>query len=369
MNHETIIWCSVGIALLLTFIVIPQVINVSLLKRLHDKPDGRKIHNGIIPRLGGLSFLPVILITFGIVLSIGIGNEGAVSADLVMPIERYLPSVAVLFGAMGILYLVGLNDDIVGLKYFTKLTAQILSGILIVSSGLYIADFDGLFGIEEVGAIGGAALTCFLIVYIINALNLIDGIDGLASGMSIVAFVGYGIMLYTEGFIVYSILSWIGVGTVGAFFMFNVFGKKRKHTKIFMGDIGSLTIGLLLAFMVIVIGNFPESVKVRYNPILYALSPLMLPLFDLIRVFLVRLAARKSPFLPDKRHIHHVMMNSGISPALVLIWLLIVQIGIIVANIYISPALGINWTVLIDLAIYLVVLSVCWGWKRLVKNK
>lgn len=357
MNWPVIMICCVCISIVLTLIIIPQIIHLSLAKRLFDKPDNRKIHHGIVPRLGGLAFMPVMLITCGIMLAI-LQRCGAYSPGLGMAdYGSELSDILILFASMTVLFMTGMADDLLDLKYMHKFVAQALSALIIVGAGLAITDYSNLFGIGETTRLGGEIITFLLIIFILNAINLIDGIDGLASGMSLISLVIYSVMLYMEGRYLFCTLGWIGVGTTLVFWIFNVCGSRRKHTKIFMGDIGSLSIGLLLAFMVISVVSAGEksASPIEGDLLLVVLSPLVIPIFDVVRVFFDRLIHKSSPFMPDKRHIHHKMLASGMSQYLALAVLLLAQVAIIAVNIYLENYLGINMILVIDVLIYMFV--------------
>ena len=354
INWPIMILCGFSIAILLTVIFIPQIIKVSFTKRLFDKPEKRKIHKGVIPRLGGLSFLPSIIVGLGILLAF-ILSDGAYASDSVM-IYAELPSVLVLISAMTLLFFVGLIDDLVGLRYMHKLCAQALGAAIIVTSGMIILNYHGLVGIGTVNSGVGAVITFFMILYIINSMNMIDGIDGLASGLSIICLAIYGIELYAERCYLLSAVSFMGVGSLIIFFFYNVFGSVKRHTKIFMGDIGSLTLGILLAFLATAMTLSGDAdPALGRDAFIMALSPLVIPMFDLLIVFIERISGGKSPFLPDKRHIHHRLLAKGFGSKAVLTILLLTQIAIVIANYYVSLYADINVILVMDLLIYLII--------------
>lgn len=353
INWPIIIVCAVGISLLLTVLIIPQVLQVSLMKRLFDRPDNRKVHKGIVPRLGGFAFLPAIIMTLGIMLVIPasrtdggtlLGTEDFIAA---------LPEVTVLLAAMTILFMTGLYDDLLGMKYWMKLIFQIIAAVLIVEGGEFITGYNDLFGVIHTSQAAGKIITGFLILYIINAINLIDGIDGLASGLCTVALCFFGTALYLESLYIYSLLSWVGAGSMTAFWLFNVFGSQKRHTKIFMGDIGALTMGLLTAFLAIAVGREPVHLSAwGAKPIILMLSPMVIPLLDVIRVFCVRVIRGRSPFEADKNHIHHQMLGTGMRMKTVMASLIIAQIGFLALNLWLSFFVGINTLLIIDAVVY-----------------
>lgn len=354
LNWPIIILCAVGISILLTIIVLPQILHVSFAKRLFDRPSNRKIHNGVVPRVGGFAFLPVIILTMGVMLVMPstyiLGEDPLQNPQFL----RYVPELLVLLAAMTILFLTGLYDDLMGLKYGVKFLSQFLAAILLMEAGDYILNYSDLFGITVVGTALGKIMSGFLFIYIVNSLNLIDGIDGLAAGISVITLSFFGYVLYIEQIYLYSLLAWIGVGTMAVFWIFNVFGNKKRRTKIFMGDIGSLSMGGFLAFIALFIGKQPAgSAPWGVAPLVLALSPLVLPMLDVVRVFCLRILKGSSPFLPDKKHIHHLMLNTGMPMRVVMTVLLLLQIGVLVLNLWLYPLVGINLILIINVIIYL----------------
>lgn len=354
----TIIWptvmiYAVGLSLLLTLLIIPQVLHISLERRLFDRPNERKIHNGVVPRLGGFSFLPVMILTLGIIMAFPDTYTVSAAVGQSPGMTAYLPDSMVLFGAMVIMFLTGLHDDLAGVKYGVKFLAQIIAAIILVAGGNYIVDFQDFLGLSQTSIAVGGVISCFLIVYIVNSLNLIDGIDGLAAGICIVALTCYAIVLYGAYEYFYSMLCWIAVASLAVFWCFNVFGSKRKHTKIFMGDIGSLSIGVFVAFIVMEVCGSANNVPAGSgNYFVLAFSPLVIPLFDVIRVFCIRIFHGQSPFLPDKRHIHHLMLKAGWPMRGVMVYLILVQLCIIALNMWLSEWMNTNLIVLVDVGAY-----------------
>ena len=172
------------LSILLATVIIPRILFISYKKRLFDVPDSRKVHKTPIPRLGGLSFLPVILIALCSVTGIRYYTYHPV--DMLWASDLFIQYLFLIVG-LTLLYLVGVADDLVGVGYRYKFVIQILAALLFPLSGLWINDLGGLLGLHEIPAYIGMPLTVFLTVYITNAINLIDGIDGLASGLSCIA--------------------------------------------------------------------------------------------------------------------------------------------------------------------------------------
>lgn len=315
MENLYIIITAFIVAVLLGRIIIPNILIISLRKRLFDEPDARKIHKRPIPRLGGVTFFPVIVFTMCTFTAVRIlGGQPLMEILNVKTIYELL----FLISGLTLLYIVGIADDLVGVRYRKKFLVQILSAAAFPVSGLYINSFYGLFGIHEVIPSVGIPLTILLVVFITNAINLIDGIDGLASGLSMVALVIFGVIFVHYQYWVYALLAFACVGVIIPFFSYNVFGNADRGRKIFMGDTGSLTLGYILSFFVIKYCMYdPYSVILQSSdssPVLVAFSVLMVPCLDVVRVVLRRARNGKQLFLPDKTHIHHKFLAMGFSP-------------------------------------------------------
>lgn len=338
------------IALLLTGLIIPKILLIAFRKKLFDGMDGRKIHRGAVPRLGGIAFMPAILIS--VILGIGLNLRFSTGG---MPATVGQTSVHMLFliCSLTLLFLVGIADDLIGVRYRAKFLFQIIVGVLVVISGMWVSDLYGFLGIERLPDWLGWALTVLLVIYVTNAINLIDGIDGLASGLSIIALVFYSYVLLATGRYLNAMICGAALGALIPFFYFNVFGRSANHTKIFMGDTGSLTIGMILAYMSIVVSNIsPTEIPGGENVIVLALAPIMLPCLDVIRVFMHRVKNGHNPFLPDKCHIHHKLLALGMNQASALLTILAVSVAFIGANVLLSPYANPNLIFIGDIVVW-----------------
>mgnify|MGYP001368958945 FL=1 len=300
-------------AVILGRIIIPNILIISLRKRLFDVPDERKVHKRPIPRLGGVTFFPVILFSLCVFTAVrlmtGHGPAETSTTDLVC-------EFLFLTGGLTLLYIVGIADDLIGVRYRKKFLVQIISAAMFPLSGLYINNFYGLFGIYLIPAEVGIPLTMLLVVFITNAINLIDGIDGLASGLSMVALLVFGVLFVHFRMWSYAMLAFVTVGVIIPFFSYNVFGSADLGRKIFMGDTGSLTLGYILSFFVIKYCMYEPDMllTMKTSPVLVSFSVLMVPCLDVIRVVLRRARNKRSLFMPDKTHIHHKFLAMGFSP-------------------------------------------------------
>lgn len=334
-------------------IVIPQILLIAFCRKLFDVPDERKIHQGAVPRLGGIAFKPVIF--FSVFLLLGIDMMVG-HTEVLSEIGKDAQPLFFGFCSIIVLYLVGIADDLIGVKYRAKFFVQVLCGVMLIAGGVYLDDLNGILGIHELPAWIGYLLTVLATVFIINAINLIDGIDGLASGLCSIACLFYGVIFFLFEKYIYSMLAFATLGVLMPFFYYNVFGKVEHHKKIFMGDTGSLTIGMMLCFLSIrlVQCGADEGGKIL-NPMILAFSPLIIPCFDVVRVYLHRVRNGKNPFLPDKNHIHHKLIAIGMKQRTVMILIIAVSLLFTLGNILLSKYIEINLLLVIDIAIWTLV--------------
>lgn len=329
-------------SVVLTGILIPQILLIAFRKNLFDSVDERKIHKGTVPRLGGIAFMPAVLFSVTIVLGFNFyfNSTGLHGSDALDLLSKNVVPLCFIICANVLLYLTGLADDLIGVKYRAKFVVQILSSILLICAGIYIDDLNGLLFLQEIPKWLGWGLSVLLMVYIINAINLIDGIDGLASGLCAIALTFYGIVFYRTGHYIYSLIAFADLGTLLPFFYFNVFGNAGKRTKIFMGDTGALTTGMILSVLAIEACRLqPGQSEWNINPIVLGYSPLIIPCFDVIRVYFRRLRKGHNPFLPDKSHIHHKLLALGMRQQVAMPTILAVACGFILLNLLLSPHL------------------------------
>lgn len=329
--------------------IIPNILFISHKKKLFDLPDERKVHKTPIPRLGGLSFFPVILIS--VFLSIGLKYMLCGQSDPEAECQE-LVTLLLIFAGMTMLYLVGESDDLVGVGYKVKFLIQILASALMILSGNWIHSLAGLFGIYEIPAWIGIPLTLVAIVYITNAINLIDGIDGLASGLCCISLAVLSGLLIRAGVYIEALLALATLGVLIPFSFYNVFGNERKGNKLFMGDAGSLSLGYILSFILIILSKeatYPAGTKVM----IIAFSTLIIPLLDVVRVVLHRVRKRRNPFLPDKNHFHHKLLRTGMRARSVLITIIATSIFFITLNALLSPAVNITVLLLIDITLWI----------------
>lgn len=313
MENLYIILLAFVVAVAMGKMIIPNILIISMRKRLFDMPDARKVHKRPVPRLGGVTFFPVVLFAMCVFTALRLITGNGPEA---WEAEQVMCEFMFLMGGLTLLYIVGIADDLVGVRYRRKFLVQIVSAAMFPLAGMYVNSFYGLFGISMIPAWVGIPLTMLLVVFVTNAINLIDGIDGLASGLSMVALLLFGVVFVHFQLWSYAMLAFVTVGVIIPFFSYNVFGNAEMGRKIFMGDTGSLTLGFILSFFVIKYCMYePEAVfRVKTSPVLVSFSVLMVPSLDVVRVVLRRARNRQPLFMPDKSHIHHKFLAMGLSP-------------------------------------------------------
>lgn len=283
-----------------SFYLYPIIINVSRAKGLMDAPGERKMHSAQTPTLGGLGVFiafSLSIIVFGLITDL-------IAADLT--------KLLALLGSAIILVFLGIKDDLVSMSPKKKFMGQLLAvGNVVLLTDVRIIGFEGLLGVGELPYVASVLFTVFVFVLVINALNLIDGIDGLAGTISVVASLAFGVLFLLNGDYLMTLVSSILVGSVIGFLRYNLSNDK----KIFMGDCGSLLTGFLLAYQGVCFLNINADVA-SYNTVLAApiilLAILSYPLFDLLRVFAIRIKQGRSPFSADSNHIHHRLLRLGL---------------------------------------------------------
>ena len=194
---------------LFSAMVIPRISLVAFKLRLFDPMNSRKIHTECIPRLGGVAFFPCIIVAVSLTIvfhSLCLDDD-LFGGELTI---RFLALCSALF----ILYLMGVMDDLVGVRYRSKFVVQTLCGLLMAFAGCYFNNLYGLFGIHEIPGYVGIPFTVLIIVYILNAVNLIDGIDGLASGLGMIAFLAFGCLFVYLHRWMYALLAFASLGVL-----------------------------------------------------------------------------------------------------------------------------------------------------------
>jgi len=313
---------SVVISFTITFLAIPVIINVAEMKKLFDVPDGeRKLHHTPITPLGGIGIFAGF--AFGCLLTIHFEQSSEF---------QYFIAAAL------IIFFLGLKDDILIISPIKKFIGQVLAAFMIIYyGGVQIRSMHGFLGIYQVPEMFSLLLTYFAVIVIINSFNLIDGVDGLAGTLGLMALSIFGFYFLDVNMLSYSILAFSLAGSVLAFLIFNF-----QPAKIFMGDTGSLLIGSINAILVIKFINVANTTDVSH-PVASApaigFAILMMPLLDTLRVFAIRIFYRRSPFSPDRNHIHHLLLDKGFSHRAITLTLVAINLSV-VALVYLGRSIG-----------------------------
>ena len=276
---------------------IPVIIKISRLKNLMADPGERSSHITKTPTLGGVAIFASTLISYFLWEN---------------PDEGQLIHLSI--SAIVILFFLGVKDDILILSPKKKMFVQVaVSALVVVLADLRIENLFGIFGVNEVPYLLSLPLTVFIFIALINAINLIDGIDGLAGGIGMIAGGMFGLWFFLNGHFAMACLAASMAGSLFGFLRFNY----SKTSKIFMGDTGSLIVGFLLSMFAL---KFIQlNIEYRFNPNasfsapILAIVVLIVPIFDTLRVFIIRLKDKKSPFVGDRNHLHHILIDSGLS--------------------------------------------------------
>lgn len=310
-------------AAVFTAVSLPFVIKSCNYFKSYDMPNARKVHKAPIPRLGGIVFMPAAIL--GLCAAIYL-----IDSDN----HRFDISISTLAMASGgfLIFLIGILDDIVGIKASHKFVIQAISALIMPLCGLLITDLNGIFGIYEISVWIGYPLTVILIMTIVNAINLIDGIDGLSSGLCILILSAYTYVFASNACPIIAALCAAVVGALVIFFCFNVFGRVGRM-KVFMGDAGSLFLGYVCAYMGIKSLMRPIApVDCGEEQMLISVTLMLIPTMDVVRVFFQRWVSGRGIFVADKNHIHHLLMAAGLSMHGALAAILILFVAICLIN-------------------------------------
>lgn len=334
-------------AFLITFFAIPIIIQVSREKKLFDEPDERKVHKMVIPTLGGLGIFG------GFILALLLGAPVG-SGDL----QYFVASAIVIF-------FLGIKDDILILSPAKKFIGQLVAaGIIIKFGGIQITNMHGFLGITQIPHIASIVFTLFTVVVIVNSFNLIDGVDGLAGSLGLLASLVFGGYFMYVGQTIYAVMAFSLAGSLIGFLVYNF-----SPAKIFMGDTGSLLIGLINSILVVkfinIAGNEAVKLPLEATPAL-GMAILIVPLFDTLRVFGLRIFDRRSPFSADRTHVHHFLLDLGFSHRKVTLLCVGTNIGFILLAFFLR-SLGTTMVIGILMTLALTLIGVIYQMRNKIK--
>ncbi|RYY98964.1 MAG: undecaprenyl/decaprenyl-phosphate alpha-N-acetylglucosaminyl 1-phosphate transferase [Chitinophagaceae bacterium] len=319
---------TASVSFVLTFLAIPVVMRIAELKKLYDVPDARKLHTKPIASLGG----------------VGIFIGFFLSSLLTVRLQES-PEFQYFFAAATVVFFLGIKDDILVLSATKKFIGQVLAAAIIIHlCKVRIDSMHGLFGLWELPEAVSLAFSYLTIIVIVNAFNLIDGVDGLAGTLGLLTSCVFGAYFAMVGLSAYAVLSFAVAGSLMAFLIFNY-----NPAKIFMGDSGSLMLGLVNAVLVIKFIAVADNPAVAYpipSSVAVGFAILVVPLTDTLRVFSIRILNGRSPFSPDRNHIHHLLLDRGLNHKYVTFACLLLNMAFI-SIAYFGRTLGPNYLMLI----------------------
>jgi len=335
-----------AISLVFSLICTPFIVKLCNARGILDQPNARKVHKNAVPRLGGILFMPSMSIGTTITLAI---IYGGLKQNFDITISTIMMSIGAL-----LIYIIGFLDDLNGMKAMHKFIIQSVAALLFPLCNLMINNLHGLFGIYEIPIWISYPLTVFVILLIVNAMNLIDGIDGLSSSLAVMILCAFSFLFKNLHSEIFSLISISLAGAVLAFFFYNMFGNVGGN-KIFMGDSGSLFIGYVIAYFAIKyqMSNDISGYPYREGSMLVSFTLVFIPCLDVIRVAIQRKLNGKNMFDADKTHIHHLILQMGLGMRQTLIVILLVFVSIACIN-YGTFVAGVNQTYIyiLDILIY-----------------
>jgi len=334
------------VSFLTGYFFMPYVIQMAKRKELIVKPNKRTSHNGGIPNIGGINIFSSFIISYLLF------STGKIDFE-----------TRVILAGMYFVLLIGFFDDTIELPPFRKLLGELFAGILIiVIADVRLTHLHGFLGIGEIPGWISYPLSFFVYLLVINGLNLVDGVDGLASGLGILICAFFGIYFQLINEIPLSMMGYSMIGALLIFFIYNVFG---NSSKIFMGDSGSLVLGYIIYLFIVrfceINVSKPEGMNPEYimkSAPVVAICVLAIPLIDTLRVMITRIKKGRSPFTADRSHVHHLLLSTGlkhkeVTYVLLFVNLVFIGLGLLLRNfnielgILIAVALAASLTVLL----------------------
>ena len=289
---------AIFIAFIINFLFIPIIIRVCHKNKWYDKQEKRKIHTGLIPRLGGVGIFISLIITCCVVSLIAFLNSGK---SFLYPLA---PRYAFLLAGVLIIHILGLVDDFVSQKPIVKLIFQTIAASCVAFGGFIFKEIPiPYIGTVPLGILG-YPFTILWIIAITNAMNLVDGMDGLAGGITAFASLSMGIISLIQGQLLTAVIAFTLFGSTAGFLLFNL-----PPAKIFMGDSGSLAIGFILS----VLPLMGISATASFATVLVPVTLLLIPIIDTCAAIIRRISEGRTILSPDREHIHHKLLDMGLS--------------------------------------------------------
>jgi UDP-N-acetylmuramyl pentapeptide phosphotransferase/UDP-N-acetylglucosamine-1-phosphate transferase len=317
----------------ITWYYLPKVLRVVNERHLHDKPGNHKIHKKEIPTLGGIGIFAGFIFGF------------------LMGVNGYMHYVSYFTAAALLLFFIGVKDDLVYINPWKKFAAELATALIIaLFTDIHFSSLHGFLGIQHLPEWAFYLITVLIIVLIINAYNLIDGIDGLAASIGIIAALFFGVWFYLSGDYGYTIMAAALLGALIIFLGYNITDGPKK---IFMGDTGSLVIGFTMAVFAIRFNELDAAGRsffdLKSTPSV-SIAVLIVPLYDTLRVIILRMRNHQSFFVADNRHVHHMMLRAGLTHRKATLYISLFNI-LMIAMALLLDGIGILWLGLVLLVI------------------
>ena len=343
MNFETLLpvfndevkLCSAFLcSFLITYFSIPIIVRVSVAKNLFALPNRRTSHMHATPTLGGIAMFAGVLVS-----------------SLLFVDSNEIHTFQYVIAGSFILFFFGFKDDLMPLSWKKKIFGEVLAAFfLIILANFRITDLHGILGIHQISYSSSVIVTFIVMIGIVNAMNLIDGIDGLAAGLSFMATCIFGVWFFLTGQFALTVVAIAVLGMLLAYLGFNVFGTTNK---IFMGDTGALLLGYLMTIFVVIMNENTIAVESPWyinNIPVISFAILFIPLFDTLRVMSIRILKGKSPFTADRNHIHHRILRLGFTHSQTTLILLLTN-GFFILLVFILQNLEIHLLMLVVLSL------------------
>jgi UDP-N-acetylmuramyl pentapeptide phosphotransferase/UDP-N-acetylglucosamine-1-phosphate transferase len=317
--------------------IIPRILVVSTKKNLNLPPRHTDKGRRPVPRLGGVSLFPILVICVGVAVVSCLMQD----KHLLLLEENNGTFVQYMFAIAGLttMYLLGVMDDLIGVSLSWKLIIEFLAALLIPLSGLWLDQLHGLLGIYELPYFLGMPFTVLTVMFIANTIPMLDDVDGLASGMAMIAFSVLGVLSFIANQPFLLMICAAMVGMLLPFFFRNMMGWRIGWRNIYLGGTGGLTIGYMLSFVVIALSRqggytLPDGI------IMVCFGTLLIQMFDVLRVAVMRIVNHVSVFTRDNNHIHHRLMMGGMGAVGVLVTIIAVTSFFILLNVL---GVWMNW--------------------------
>ena len=346
-----IIFIPFLVAILSAGILIPRILVVAYRKRLFDPIDERKLHKRIVPRLGGVAFAPIqccLLILSTVIIYKGDFIQLNINGDVIFPM------FVMLMCGLFTLFIIGIGDDLIGVNYRWKFLVQIMVASLFPIADLWINDLYGVGFLVSLPAWVGMPLTVFVVVLVVNAINLMDGLDGLCAGIIATGTLFLGVLFFLSQAWLHALFAFITTGVLVPFFYYNVVGASKRKRQIFMGDTGSTVLGYSIAFLTVSFAMNNNNIKsFSEGAIVTACSTLIVPVFDVARVMWVRWRNKRPVFKPDRSHLHHKFLRVGMSHRQAMLAVLALVLFYCVFNVLLVQVLSNNLVLVADVLLWI----------------